>query len=685
MKAMFVLSLRACACGFAIFIASEVIADIRFVDIDSTVTTPTGLTWAAAYPDLEDALAEARINANVTEIWVADTPGLPGDSDYAYLPSDQTNPDFARSKTFRIGANLNGIIIRGGFQGISRQGGPETSETQRNPWVYVTRLSGDLANDDDPEDFDTYGDNAHHVVTMLDVTEGTVIDGFEIADGHAFEYEPTFGHEIGIDVRAGGGLHLSYLENHHTVPGPLLRQITFKKNRAFASGGGLYTEFAPVSVRHCRFIENELYIPVQENVGLANFSGGGACFNGQALVANCEFLRNRLQLVNEQLSSRSGEGGGLFATDITMTNCRFRENVIYGLPDGSGGAGAFVASSQEETPLIANCSFVLNKVLTPGVVDPDPAGSAGGLLLGPAAVHDENFVLRDCTFSKNEAKFCGGLFLNAAVEACNAPSIPSKAVNCIFYYNTDASGLDTAAKQCAVSLDTEWNDPECLTAFPPQFFSNSIIQGVCDATYYLVGDCVRDQNPMFEFDEFLTLGSPAIDAGSLGCASASACDTNDETAKDFANVDENAATLITDMVPWDINRRPRKINNVVDLGAPEFIPCKEDLDGDGVITGGDLGLLLAAWGNCDFSKVCPHDLNWDQAVDGADLGLLLAKWDYECEGGSSSMMMGEGGSSGFGPDDLAALYAFESESEFAAWLASMDFDDMEAVLSGLIE
>jgi len=49
----------------------------------------------------------------------------------------------------------------------------------------------------------------------------------------------------------------------------------------------------------------------------------------------------------------------------------------------------------------------------------------------------------------------------------------------------------------------------------------------------------------------------------------------------------------------------------------------EDLDGDGVVDGADLGALLSAWGRCGG---CPADLNGDGAVDGADLGILLGAW-----------------------------------------------------------
>ena len=45
------------------------------------------------------------------------------------------------------------------------------------------------------------------------------------------------------------------------------------------------------------------------------------------------------------------------------------------------------------------------------------------------------------------------------------------------------------------------------------------------------------------------------------------------------------------------------------------------MNGDGIVDGGDLGAMLAAWGACSG---CSEDLTGDGLVDGGDLGLLLA-------------------------------------------------------------
>lgn len=61
-------------------------------------------------------------------------------------------------------------------------------------------------------------------------------------------------------------------------------------------------------------------------------------------------------------------------------------------------------------------------------------------------------------------------------------------------------------------------------------------------------------------------------------------------------------------------------------------PCipQGDLNGDGVVNGADLGLLLGFWGTCaPFQIGCSGDLNFDGLVNGADLGRLLGNWSVE--------------------------------------------------------
>lgn len=55
--------------------------------------------------------------------------------------------------------------------------------------------------------------------------------------------------------------------------------------------------------------------------------------------------------------------------------------------------------------------------------------------------------------------------------------------------------------------------------------------------------------------------------------------------------------------------------------------CASDLDGDGIVAGADLALVLGNWGPC---KACDGDVNGDHFVDGVDLAFVLTRWGGTC-------------------------------------------------------
>lgn len=65
--------------------------------------------------------------------------------------------------------------------------------------------------------------------------------------------------------------------------------------------------------------------------------------------------------------------------------------------------------------------------------------------------------------------------------------------------------------------------------------------------------------------------------------------------------------------------------SVVVEGTP-WSPPSPDLNGDGIVGGADLTILLAAWGACSPTGDCVADLVENGQVDGADLAALLAAW-----------------------------------------------------------
>ena len=55
----------------------------------------------------------------------------------------------------------------------------------------------------------------------------------------------------------------------------------------------------------------------------------------------------------------------------------------------------------------------------------------------------------------------------------------------------------------------------------------------------------------------------------------------------------------------------------------DILPCEGDLNGDALVDGADLSIVLGSWGPC---AGCPSDLDGDGVVDGADVTVLLARW-----------------------------------------------------------
>lgn len=55
--------------------------------------------------------------------------------------------------------------------------------------------------------------------------------------------------------------------------------------------------------------------------------------------------------------------------------------------------------------------------------------------------------------------------------------------------------------------------------------------------------------------------------------------------------------------------------------------CAIDLNGDGIVGGADLAIVLSSWGSCHS---CDGDVNGDQIVDGVDLAFVLTRWSGAC-------------------------------------------------------
>ncbi|MCZ6815263.1 MAG: hypothetical protein O7F76_01045 [Planctomycetota bacterium] len=117
-----------------------------------------GSSWALAFQDLQMAL-DAAAGGGGDEVRIAAG---------TYVPSVLSSPPDGRSATFQL---VDGVMLAGGYAGFG-----EPDPDLRDPALFETRLSGDLAGNDIPP-FGNNGENAYHVLICGNtITSATILD-----------------------------------------------------------------------------------------------------------------------------------------------------------------------------------------------------------------------------------------------------------------------------------------------------------------------------------------------------------------------------------------------------------------------------------------------------------------------------------------------------------------------------
>jgi hypothetical protein len=144
-----------------LFVVDESTEPIRlYVDGDRP-SGGDGLSWESAFTDPTPALEIAAQRRGSVEIWVA-----AGE----YAPTSERSGLYS----FRI---IENVTMLGGFAGN------ESSVEERDWLANETVLTGDRLGNDDPNDPETFTDNASMVVTSLWPRGGGTLDGFTVRDG----------------------------------------------------------------------------------------------------------------------------------------------------------------------------------------------------------------------------------------------------------------------------------------------------------------------------------------------------------------------------------------------------------------------------------------------------------------------------------------------------------------------
>ncbi|MEQ6121775.1 LamG-like jellyroll fold domain-containing protein [Reichenbachiella sp. MALMAid0571] len=276
-----------------------------------------GTSWSNAFNDLEVALAIAGTGV---EVWVAAG---------TYIPTD-----YDRSASFVIEGDIK---LYGGFAG------GETLLNQRDPKANATILSGDINEDDDPDNIDSSepsrADNLYHIIVANSGTSDAVLDGFTIQSGNA--------NGSGSD-NIGGGIKLN-------LSGMTINNCVIRYNSVSLNGAGINTSNQSAIISNCEIYENVSdsnggaiklatgTTQIFNNLIYANQANNGAGIH-TGIVLPGTVIANNIIILN----SASNTGGGIHFGG-TNADALIVNNTIYGNNAGTKAGGMYIDSSSKGT------------------------------------------------------------------------------------------------------------------------------------------------------------------------------------------------------------------------------------------------------------------------------------------------------------------------------------------------
>jgi len=271
--------------------------------------------------------------------------------------------------------------------------------------------------------------------------------------------------------------------------------------------------------------------------------------------------------------------------------------------DATGLGGSVARFSNGETTQTILEGFTL----TGGTGSSVNIGGSTVIIGGGVYVANSSPRIVDCVIIGNTATFGGGIFCNSASPIVENSVIADNSAN-----PSSGGGAFNFANSA------------------PQYIDSVFSGNIATAN----GGAMSNQNSSPITTGTTFVGNTAAGSGGAirniqgGAPQFINCTFADNSAGDAGGaffIDSTPNTSIGDSSfcgssPNDIT------GSYADAGGNTFVDAcgvPGDLNGDGVVDGADLGILLDAWGPC---VGCGADLNGDGVVDGADLGILLDNW-----------------------------------------------------------
>ncbi len=568
---------------------------VVYVD-DDAAGDNDGTSWANAYTDLQDALANAMPG---DQIWIAEG---------TYVPTDHPHH---REVSFVL---RNDLHLIGGFVGT------ETDiyfKGCADPTLTV--LSGDIDNIPDtpglanPEtDYTFTGNSWHVVVAEPGINETAVLESLTIRGGYA---EGTA--VPGGFVTNGGGMLINDAS-------PVLKCVNIETNYAYDSGGGIFNNGGSPKLIGCEIFNN--YADIDAGGGMANVNGAdtliacsqiydnhGVNFGGGVFNANSTITVVDSSFSGNGVEGVYGAGGGMcnVMTDVNICMTTFSGNIATVM-----GGGMFSDACADLN--------IYNSTFNEGNFADFGGGMAnvdcGGTLL-----------IAGCLFLDNEAESRGGGVYN---ELCPYPRI----VNCTFLNNEasrqgEGGGLYNAFsyRNFIVANSIFWGNMASVGG--PEMFLFDVDGEIINTTLEDFNPNNRDTHGNVDIlDSGIWAFDPSLNAdGSLPATSAAVNMGVNAELPDCLMVDIQGNDRITDGIADGV------VELIVDLGAfetPEAGPdqgpacwnfatqCHGDVDGNGFVDTSDWPTYRDGFGKCSpdagyQANICA-DFNRDGCINTND-------------------------------------------------------------------